>query len=129
MTAFPVPIEELPALPRDEQGPVFKEPWEAQAFALAVRLLEAGCFSGAEWSTFLGQEIRAVQPEEGSDPESSYYYHWLSALERICVEKGLLSPGDMQRYKEEWRRAYLNTPHGQPIELSAARTPPASHSC
>jgi nitrile hydratase accessory protein len=123
MVPFPVAIDDLPALPRDEEGPVFKEPWEAHAFALAARLSEAGHFSWPEWSAFLGQEIRAAQERRGPDPASSYYHQWLRALERLCVEKGLVSAADMGRRKEEWGQAYLNTPHGQPVELSSVPAP------
>jgi nitrile hydratase accessory protein len=112
-------MSDLAALPRDEEGPVFKEPWEAQAFALAVHLSEVGCFSGPEWSAFLSQEIRTGQERSVPEPASSYYHHWLSALERICVEKGLVAAAEMHRRKEEWRRAYFDTPHGQPVELAA----------
>jgi len=115
-----VRVHDLPALPRDEDGPVFKEPWEAHAFALAVRLSEAGCFSWREWTAFLSQEIRVAQERREPDLGSSYYHHWLSALERLCIEKGLVNSANMNRRKEEWRQAYLHTPHGQPIELSAA---------
>ena len=120
MPPFTVAIHDLPALPRDEGGPVFNEPWEAHAFALAVRLSEAGCFSWSEWAATLSQEIRVAQERGDPDLGHSYYHHWLNALERLCVEKGLVSGADMHRRKERWRRAYLHTPHGQPIELSAA---------
>jgi len=115
-----VPIHELSELPRDEEGPVFHEPWEAHAFALAVRLSESGCFTWSEWATALSHEIRAAQEHGDPDLGHSYYHHWLNALERLCAEKGLVSGAAMQRRKELWRRAYLHTPHGQPIELSAA---------
>lgn len=110
----------LPALPQDDDGPIFSEPWEAEAFALAVRLSEVNCFSWTEWTKVLSQEIRAAQ--DGGDPDlgSTYYQHWQNALERICVEKDLVRPADMLRRQDEWRCAYLRTPHGQPIELSAA---------
>src|SRR5438445_13834658 len=111
---------DLPALPCDEQGPVFNEPWEAHAFALAVRLSEAGCFSVPEWSAVLSHEIRSAQERCDPGPGCSYYHQWLSALERMCVEKGLVNATDVQQRKEEWRQAYLNTPHGKPVELSAA---------
>jgi nitrile hydratase accessory protein len=117
---FSPAIEDLPALPRDEAGPVFNEPWEAHAFALAVRLSESGCFSWSEWAAALSQEIRAAQERGDPDLGHNYYHHWLKALERLCAEKGLASSADMHRRKEQWRRAYLHTPHGQPIELSAA---------
>ena len=133
------------ALPRDEHGHVFNEPWEAQAFALAVCLSDAACFSWTEWTASLGQEIQAAMREEesgrrgegekdspSSSPSlplshspppvsrSSYYLHWLSALEQLCVKKGLVSGTDLHRRKEEWRQSYLHTAHGQPIELLAA---------
>jgi nitrile hydratase accessory protein len=113
-------INDLPALPRDQEGPVFNEPWEAQAFALVVRLSETGCFTWSEWTAILSQEIKAAQARGDPDLGQTYYQHWLNALERICVEKGLIGREDMRRRLEAWRRAYLHTPHGQPVELSAA---------
>jgi nitrile hydratase accessory protein len=108
---------DLPALPRDEEGPVFREPWEAHAFALAVRLSEAGCFTWSEWTTVLSQEIRGAQERGDPDLGSSYYHHWLRALERLCVDKGLTNQVDLQERTEAWRAAYLHTPHGKPVEL------------
>ncbi len=115
-----VAIDNIPALPRDQEGLVFNEPWEAQAFALAVRLSEAGCFKWSEWVETLSQEINAAQERGDPDLGDTYYHHWLNALERLCAEKGLADREQISRRKEEWRRAYLNTPSGQPIELSAA---------
>lgn len=115
-------LEHLPALPADEEGPVFREPWEAQAFALAVCLSEAGYFTWSDWTKILSQEISAAQKRGDPDLGNTYYHHWLRALERICTEKNLVGPEAMVQRKEEWRRAYLNTPHGQPIKLSAAFT-------
>jgi nitrile hydratase accessory protein len=115
-----VSLNELPALPRDREGPVFNEPWEAQAFALAVRLSEAGCFTWSEWVTVLTQEIGAAQVRGDPDLGKTYYQHWLNALERICVEKGLVGREDMRRRTEAWRCAYRQTPHGQPVEVPAA---------
>jgi nitrile hydratase accessory protein len=113
-------INELPAISRDQEGPVFNEPWEAQAFALAVRLSEAGCFTWSEWATILSQEIKAAQARGDPDLGQTYYQHWLNALERLCVDKGLVSCGEMRQRMEAWRRAYRHTPHGQPVELTAA---------
>ena len=120
MTHPSVAIHELPALPRDQEGPVFNEPWEAQAFALAVRLSEAGCFTWSEWAAILSQEIKAAQLRGDPDLGQTYYQHWLNALERLCVEKGLVDRGDICQRMEAWRRAYRHTPHGQPVDLSAA---------
>jgi nitrile hydratase accessory protein len=120
MTNPGMAMHELPALPRDQDGPIFNEPWEAQAFALAVRLSEAGCFTWSDWVTALSQEINAAQARGDPDLGQTYYQHWLRALEGICVDKGLVSREDMHRRTEEWRRAYRQTPHGQPIDLAAA---------
>ena len=113
-------LHDLPALPHDKGGPVFNEPWEAQAFALAVYLSQVGCFTWPEWVATLSQEITAAQERGDPDLGHTYYQHWLNALERICAEKALIGHEDMSRRQQEWRRAYVNTPHGQPIELSAA---------
>jgi nitrile hydratase accessory protein len=112
------PSDALPALPRDQDGPVFREPWEAHAFALAVRLSEAGCFTWQEWTACLSAEIRAAQARGEPDLGHNYYHHWLAALERLCATRGLASVADMLRRKEEWREAYLHTPHGRPVTLS-----------
>ncbi len=112
--------DDLPALPRDEEGPVFHEPWEAQAFAVAVSLLEAGHFTYAEWAESLTQEISKAQQQGDPDLGDTYYEHWLNALERMCSERELVGREDMVERVRQWRRAYLNTPHGHPIELSAA---------
>jgi nitrile hydratase accessory protein len=117
MSRCAVAIHELAAFPHDDEGPVFREPWEAHAFALAVRLSEAGYFTWAEWAAVLSQEIRAAQQRGDADLGSTYYQHWLKALERLCAEKGLAQPADVQRRQDAWRHAYLHTPHGQPVEL------------
>jgi nitrile hydratase accessory protein len=105
-------------LPRAQDEPVFHEPWQAHAFALVLRLVEAGCFTWAEWAACLSREIAAAR-----DPATGYYEHWLSALERLCADKGLVSPATRERRKEQWRQAYLHTPHGKPVDLSAAPPP------
>jgi nitrile hydratase accessory protein len=93
---------------------VFTEPWQAEAFALAVRLHEAGCFTWPEWAAAL-REV----PDRGEvDDGSRYYHHWLAALERLVTAKQMLSASDLDRRKAAWTQAYLATPHGQPVELS-----------
>ena len=114
------PIEDLPAMPRDQDGPVFSQPWEAKAFALAVRLSEAGWFTWPEWVRIFSQEIKVAQERNDPDLGDTYYQHWLNALERICAAKGLVGSEDIHRRQATWRRAYLNTPHGRPVDLSAA---------
>lgn len=120
MTDIHVSINELPALPRDAEGPVFNEPWQAQAFALAVQLSASGYFTWPEWVEVFSQAIKAAQVHGDPDLGNTYYQHWLEALERICTDKGLVAQAALKQRKAAWRRAYLNTPHGQPIVLSAS---------
>ncbi len=110
----------LPSLPRDEGGPVFAEPWQAQAFAMAVSLNEAGLFTWAEWVEVFSRHLRRVE-EAGRDSGSEYYLCWLSALEDIVAEKRLLGRRELQQRKEAWDRAARATPHGEPIALGRER--------
>jgi nitrile hydratase accessory protein len=112
-------IAELPRLPRDTGGPVFAEPWEAQAFALAVRLSEQGHFTWKEWAATLAQELKAAADRGEPDDGSHYYQHWLVALERLAASKGLTDSAAMLERKEAWAHAYRHTPHGKPVELGA----------
>ena len=98
-------------LPKDADGPVFAEPWEAQAFAMAVKLNEAGVFGWGEWAETLGAELKA-------HPQRPYYESWLAALERLVEAKGVMSGAERLARVEAWDRAAKATPHGQPIELS-----------
>ena len=108
----------LPRLPRDAGGPVFAEPWQAEAFALAVRLSAQGYFSWQEWAAALAQEL-AGEPQHGASENSAHYYHcWLTALERLVVAKGLADPASLLAQREAWAEAYRTTPHGLPVALS-----------
>ncbi len=107
----------LPAIPRDQEGPVFRAPWEAQAFALAVKLHEAGHFTWKEWAAYLSQEIASARERGEQDDGSRYYHHWLAALEKIVAEKDLVTAHELLDRKDEWDRAARETPHGRPIEL------------
>lgn len=113
----PRTLADLPAIPRDEEGPVFREPWEAQAFAMAVKLHEAGCFTWREWADRLAQEIRAAQERGDPDLGTTYYRHWLAALEKLVAEKGLVRGEELARRKAQWETAARETPPGRPIEL------------
>jgi nitrile hydratase accessory protein len=107
----------LPALPRDESGPVFAEPWQAQAFAMAVRLSTEGHFTWKEWAAALADELKAVAERGEIDGGSRYYEHWLAALERLVIAKGLSSRTVLDERKDAWADAYRHTPHGKPVEL------------
>jgi nitrile hydratase accessory protein len=109
----------LPALPRDAGGPVFAEPWQAQAFALAVRLSEQGYFTWKEWAAALAAELKAAADGGEPDDGSRYYHHWLAALERLVTDKGLADRPALLARKEAWADAYRHTPHGKPVELGA----------
>jgi nitrile hydratase accessory protein len=107
----------LPDLPCDAAGPVFAEPWEAQAFAMAVALHERGLFTWSEWAARLSREIRAAQAAGDPDTGESYYRHWLAALEGLVVEKGAASADGLADRRDAWDRAARATPHGAPILL------------
>jgi nitrile hydratase accessory protein len=114
----PENLAALPRLPRDAGGPVFAEPWQAQAFALAVRLSARGYFTWKEWAAALAAELKAAADRGEPDDGSSYYHHWLAALERLVTEKRLSDPAAMLARKEAWAEAYRRTPHGKPVELA-----------
>jgi len=107
----------LPGIPRDSKGPLFRAPWEAQAFALALALNERGLFSWGEWAAVLADEIRRAQALGDPDTGETYYWHWLAALERIVAEKGVASRDTLARYRDAWGHAADRTPHGMPVEL------------
>ena len=112
-------IAALPRIPRDDGGPVFAEPWQAQAFALAVRLSEAGHFTWKEWAAALADELKAAEARGEPDDGTHYYEHWVATLERLVTAKGLTDEGALRERKDEWVDAYRHTPHGKPVELGA----------
>ena len=115
-----VNLAELPPLPRDSGGPVFAEPWQAQAFALAVKLSEQDHFTWKEWAAALGGELRTAAARGEPDDGSHYYHHWLATLERLLIAKGLTDPATLLARKEAWAEAYRRAPHGKPVELAAS---------
>jgi nitrile hydratase accessory protein len=110
-------VAAVPGIPRDADGPVFREPWEAQAFAMALVLHERGMFTWSEWASTLGDEIKRAQAAGDPDTGETYYQHWLKALERLVAEKGVTTGETLRRYRDAWDSAADRTPHGQPIEL------------
>jgi nitrile hydratase accessory protein len=112
-------LAELPRLPVENNSPIFAEPWEAQAFSLAVKLSEQGHFTWKEWANTLANELKAAADRGESDDGSRYYHHWLAALERLVTEKGLTDKLELNLRKEAWAEAYRHTPHGRPVELLA----------
>jgi nitrile hydratase accessory protein len=117
-------IAALPGIPRGPEGPVFREPWEAEAFAMAVALQERGLFAWSEWTAVLADEIKRAQAKGDPDTGETYYRHWLAALERIVAEKGVTDAAALARYRDAWDRAADRTPHGAPIVLQPEDFPP-----
>jgi nitrile hydratase accessory protein len=114
-------IDALPALPRDDAGPVFRAPWEAQAFAMALELHRRGLFTWREWAGTLAEEIAHAKAHhechQDWDDGSHYYERWLAALETLVARKQLVDEADLSRRVDEWDEAARATPHGQPVVL------------
>jgi nitrile hydratase accessory protein len=107
----------VPGIPSDADGPVFREPWEAQAFAMALALHARGLFTWPEWAASLADEIKRAQASGDPDTGETYYRHWLANLEKLIAAKGVASTDIQHRYRDAWDHAADRTPHGQPIEL------------
>ena len=107
----------VPSIPRDADGPMFREPWEAQAFAMTLALHERGLFTWQEWAEALAAEIRSAQAGGDPDTGETYYQHWLAALEHLVAQKGVATRDTLARYRDAWNQACERTPHGKPIEL------------
>jgi nitrile hydratase accessory protein len=110
-------IRHLPDLPCDGSGPVFREPWEAQAFAMVVDAHQKGLFTWPEWAQALAEQIKAAQAAGDPDTGETYYQHWLCALEQLVIAKGAISRSGLTDLQNAWERAAKATPHGQPIVL------------
>jgi nitrile hydratase accessory protein len=109
----------VPSIPRDDDGPVFREPWEAQAFAMALTLHDRGLFTWSEWAAALADQIRRAQQKGDPDTGETYYRHWLATLEHLVAAKGVATAETLHRYRDAWDHAADRTPHGKPIELRA----------
>jgi nitrile hydratase accessory protein len=108
----------LPRLPRDDGGPVFAQPWQAHAFALAIELAAQGHFTWKEWAAALAHELKAAADRGDPDDGSRYYHHWLTALEALVTSKGLTDITSLAKRKHAWENAYRDTPHGSPVQVS-----------
>jgi nitrile hydratase accessory protein len=109
-------------LARHDDGPGFDEPWQAQTLALAFNLIEQGLFSNREWSEALGAELESAKTRGDPDDAQTYYRSVLAALEKLLATDGRITAGTLGSRTEAWRRAYLSTPHGQPVALAADDT-------
>ena len=107
----------VPGIPFDADGPVFREPWEAQAFAMALTLHARGLFTWTEWAATLAEEIKRAQAAGDPDSGETYYRHWLATLETLVAAKGVAHAETLERYRQAWDHAAGRTPHGSPIVL------------
>ena len=98
----------------------FQEPWQAKAFAIVVLLHREGHVTWDDWVRTLAEEIAASPQRTDEDAELAYHRQFLTALEKIVATRGLTTPEAMRARKLAWRRAYLATPHGHPVDLAAA---------
>jgi nitrile hydratase accessory protein len=108
----------LPPLLCDAEGPVFREPWQAQAFALAIDAHARGLFSWPEWAAELSAQIKAAQLAGDPDTGETYYRHWLAALEAITIQKGAATRAQLAQVQQAWGRAAKAKPHGQAVVLA-----------
>ncbi|MGY6273848.1 nitrile hydratase accessory protein [Achromobacter denitrificans] len=108
---------QLAGIPKDKDGPVFREPWEARAFAITVTMHERGVFTWSEWAESLSAAIKRSEAESGVDNGERYYEHWLAALEDIVTRKQVCTTSLLDKRREDWRESARLTPHGQAIEL------------
>ncbi len=122
-TPRPRATRAVPDIPCDAEGPVFREPWEAQAFAMALALHERGVFTWTEWAATLSEEIKRARAAGDPDTGETYYRHWLATLERLVATKGVATSDLLHRYRDAWDPAADRTPHGQPIVLKAEDFP------
>ncbi len=112
-----IATEAVPSIPTGPDGLVFREPWEAQSFAMTLVLHEKGVFTWPEWVETLVGEIKRAQENGDPDRGDTYYSHWLAALERIISEKGVSDDLTITSHQVAWGRAVDRTPHGEPILL------------
>ena len=112
-------VLEIQPLARRDGQPAFDEAWQAELLALAHALSDKGVFSPREWSEALGEELRKAERRGEPDHQHTYYRAALAALERLVERDARITLGELSDRTAQWRRAYLNTPHGRPVELSA----------
>lgn len=117
---------EMPGRPlKDLDGPIFDKPWQAQAFSLIVNLNKARLFEWKDWVEAFSTEIKADPALSDESVNDAYYRQWVAAMEKMVASLGLVADGDISLRAQEWHKAYLNTPHGQPVSLIHATCPPA----
>jgi nitrile hydratase accessory protein len=111
-------------VPLDEEGPVFDAPWQANVFGLTVHLFKSGAFDWSQWVKVMSEEIKAAPARPGERVNDAYYRQWAAAFETLVGQLGIADPVAISQRAEQWRQAYLHTPHGAAVALSNADCPP-----
>ncbi len=99
-----------------DDGISFEEPWQAQAFSITVLLNQAGLFDWKDWVKTFAKHISNSPRVQGETDQQAYYRQWLAALEDLLDSIGLTDEQKRVLCKENWRRSYVATDHGQAIE-------------
>ena len=97
--------------------PVFAEAWQAQALAIADTLVQNGVFSASDWSEALGEALQQAEAGGADDDQETYYRCVLQALEGLVASHSEIDRQSMEGMRADWEKAYLDTPHGQPVNL------------
>jgi nitrile hydratase accessory protein len=110
------------SLPLDIQNrrAAFQKPWHATGFAILLSLHRAGLFSWPEWVDAFSSRDRMSPDRAGECVEDGYYRRVLETVEDLLSGKGMMTAQALAAMDDAWRRAYLGTPHGMPVELSNA---------
>lgn len=103
---------------------VFEQPWQAQAFALIVHLHQAGFFPWSDWVQTFSEVIARSPARQDESINDAYYRQWTTAMEQLVAQLGFTEVASITHRADEWRQAYLNTPHGEPVALAHASCPP-----
>jgi nitrile hydratase len=77
-----------PVAPEADE-PVFHAPWERRAFAVMLAVFASGLYNVDEFR----HAIERMDPADYL--RSSYYEHWLHALETLLVEKGAIGASEL----------------------------------
>ncbi len=98
--------------------PAFAELWQAQVLAMADLLIQSGQISATNWSETLGKQLAIKQAEK--DTQENYYQAVLAALTELTEARNIISVNQLEQREEDWKKAYLSTPHGQPVLLKSS---------
>jgi len=102
---------------RMDGEPIFDEAWQPQLLAMVDQLISEGVFSNSLWSETLGENLRAAQAAGKNDDVDTYYEAVLNSFEFLLNQSSNISTESIDDKQQAWERAYLSTPHGQPVKL------------